>query len=386
VRLGFIGGGSSSFIGPVHRTAAAFDGCLAIVAGSLSSDPGRAVAEANAAGLRGYPDAAAMIAAEARRPDGIDAVAIVTPNDSHHFLIRMALEAGLDVICDKPLTNDTATAADIVALAETRRRTVALTHPYSAYAMLREARAAVAAGEIGGPRLASVRYLQGGLSLPIELDPDLPARSRWRLDPARGGRSHVLADIGVHAIHLLSFVTGRRPLRVCGRAMALAPHRLAHDTAVAMIDLDDGLVADVLVTKVASGAENAVSIELYGESGGMTWQQSSPDHLRITRQGRPVEIRAAGMPTLHTSARSSTRLPLGHPEGFYGAFASLYAEFALAVAGRLAGVNVPVPDLPTHRDGWLGLAVIDAWLASGEDGGWRDVARLTTTPGTRPER
>jgi predicted dehydrogenase len=168
--------------------------------------------------------------------------------------------------------------------------------------------------------------------------------------------------------------------------MALAPHRLAHDTAVAMIDLDDGLVADVLVTKVASGAENAVSIELYGESGGMTWQQSSPDHLRITRQGRPVEIRAAGMPTLHTSARSSTRLPLGHPEGFYGAFASLYAEFALAVAGRLAGVNVPVPDLPTHRDGWLGLAVIDAWLASGEDGGWRDVARLTTTPGTRPER
>lgn len=270
VRLGFVGGGSSAFIGPVHRTAAGFDGCLAVVAGSLSSNPGRAISEAIAAGLRGYPDAAAMIAAEAQLPDGIDAVAIVTPNDSHYRLARMALEAGLDVICDKPLTNDTATAAEIVALAKARQRTVALTHPYSAYAMLREARAAVAAGEIGAPRLASVRYLQGGLSLPVELDPDLPSRSRWRLDPARGGRSHVLADIGVHAIHLLSFVTGRQPLRVCGRAMALASHRQAHDTAVAMFDLDGGLVADILVTKVASGAENAVSVELYGESGGIS--------------------------------------------------------------------------------------------------------------------
>ncbi len=287
IRIGLVGGGSGALIGPVHRIAARMDDRFLLAAGVLSSRPERAVAEAEALGLRGYPDLPAMLAAEAARLDGIEAVAIMTPNDSHAALAGLALDAGLDVICDKPLTNDTASARALAQMAQAKGLILTLTHNYSGYPMVREARATVAAGEIGPVRVVHVSYVQGSLGTLVEADPAaIPNRLRWRLDPAAGGVSHVLGDIGTHAHQLLTYVTASRVAAVLADVGAALPGRTAHDTASVIVRMEGGARGVLFATKAATGAENAVSLEVYGEAGGLGWQQATANELRVMRHNR----------------------------------------------------------------------------------------------------
>ena len=377
LRLGLVGGAGGSLIGPVHRAAARRDDCFEIGAGVLSSTPSRALTEAAALGIpRGYPDMAAMLAAETSRTDGIDAVAIMTPNDSHAALAGMALDAGLDVICDKPISNDLNSAKDIAAKARKSGLNFCLTHNYSGYPMIREAKAAVAAGEFGPPRITNVSYVQGSLGTRVEDNPaTISDRLRWRLDPERGGLSHVLGDIGVHVHQLLTYVSGRRVEAVLADVGSALPGRTAHDTASVIVRCEGGLRGSLFITKAATGAENALSFELYGEEGGVNWTHALANELRVVRNNRPAEIRTRGLPTLHPLARAAARLPPGHPEAFFEAFANIYADFAHLVAARLAGA-APDPLAATIPDadvGAEGLAFIQACLTSTEKGGWAEV-------------
>ena len=377
VRLGLIGGAQGSLIGPVHRTAARLDDCFEIAAGVFSSDATRSLESAAAFGIaRGYADIASMISAEKARPDGIDAVAIMTPNDSHYDYAAAALEAGLDVICDKPLTNDFDSALALALKAREKGRILSLTHNYSGYPMVREARATIEDGEIGPLRLVNVRYVQGSLATYVEAEPDkISSRVKWRLDAAKGGKSHVLGDIGTHAHQLMSFITGRRIASVLADVGPSLPGRTTHDTAQIILKLDDGTRGQMLVSKVATGAQNVVAIEAYGEDGGVYWSQAEANDLRVMRANRGDEIRTRGLPSLHPLAQRATRLPVGHPEAFFEAFANIYTDFAELVAARIAG-SEPNPLASLTPDAWTGvdsLAFIDACLESTETGTWADV-------------
>jgi predicted dehydrogenase len=379
LRLGLIGGGGGALIGPVHRLAARFDACFDVVAGVLSSKPDKALAEAARLGVpRGYASVPAMLAAEAARTDGIDAVAIMTPNDSHHEFAVQALEAGLDVICDKPLTNDAGTARDLARRAKARGLVLCLTHNYSGYPMVREARAAIAAGEIGSLRIVHAAYVQGSLGTRVEDNPDgMPDRLRWRLDPARGGVSHVLGDIGTHVHQLVNYVAGRRIEAVLADVGAAMPGRAAHDTASVIVRLEGGARGSLFITKAATGAENAISVEAYGEAGGVYWQQASANELRFMRHARPAEIRTRGLPTLHPLARAAARIPAGHPEAFHEAFANIYRDFAELAAARRSGV-APDPlatSVPLADDGVDGVAFVEACVASAREGRWVEIER-----------
>ncbi len=374
LRLGLFGGAAGSLIGPVHRIAARMDDRFELIAGVLSSSPERSVEAARELGLpRGYADVPSMIASEAVRPDGIQAVAIMTPNDSHAGIAALALDAGLDVICDKPLTNDLASAMALAEKARARGLIFSLVHNYSGYPMVREARAAIAAGEIGPLRVVHVAYVQGSLGTKVEDNPEaLSSRLRWRLDPSIGGPSHVLGDIGTHAHQLLSYVSGQRVAAVLADVGAALPGRSSHDTASVIVRLENDARGVLFMTKAATGAENALMMEAYGEAGGVAWQQASVNELRVMRHNRPAELRSRGLPTLHPLAQRATRLPPGHPEAFLEAFANIYLDFADLVLARRAG-KPPDPlaaQGPNVHAGVEGLAFIDACLESAETGGW----------------
>jgi predicted dehydrogenase len=380
VRLAVVGGGGNALIGPVHRIAARLDDRFEICAGVLSSDPARSVVDATALHIpRGYADMATMIAAEAGRPDSIEAVAIMTPNDSHHRYAAMALDAGLDVICDKPITNDFDEALDLVERARSRGLVFCLTHNYSGYPMVREARATIEAGEIGPLRVLHVSYVQGSLGTRVEDQPDaMSSRLKWRLDPAKGGLSHVLGDIGTHAHQLLTYASGQRVESVLADVGAALPGRTTHDTASVIFRLEGGARGVMFVTKAATGAENALSLEAYGEAGGVTWQQASANELRVVRNNKPVELRTRGLPTLYPLTKRATRLPPGHPEAFLEAFANVYADFADLVAARRSG-QPPDPlaaMTPNAVTGAEGIAFIDACIESTRTQTWAAVRRV----------
>jgi predicted dehydrogenase len=381
IRLGLVGGGGNALIGPVHRIAARLDDRFEICAGVLSTDPARSVAEATKLHIpRGYPDVATMISQEAMRLDPIDAVAIMTPNDSHHGYAAMALDAGLDVICDKPITNELDTALDLVERARSKGLVFCLTHNYSGYPMVREARAAIEAGEIGPLRVIHLSYVQGSLGSRVEEQPDeMSSRLKWRLDPVRGGVSHVMGDIGTHAHQLLTFISGQRVEAVLADVGAALPGRAAHDTGAVIFRLVGGARGVMFVTKAATGAENAMLVEAYGEAGGVAWQQASPNELRVMRNNKPAELRTRGLPTLYPLSRRATRLPPGHPEAFLEAFANVYADFADLVAARRTG-RAPDPLASVTPDaivGAEGLAFVDACIESTKTRTWANVRRVT---------
>ncbi|CAN0428827.1 unnamed protein product, partial [Phaeothamnion confervicola] len=244
---------------------------------------------------------------------------------------------------------------------------------------IREARSAIAAGEIGPLRVIHAAYVQGSLGTRVEDKPEAMAdRLRWRLDPARGGLSHVLGDIGTHVHQLVGYVAGRRIEAVLADVGAVMPGRTAHDTASVIVRLEGGARGVLFVTKAATGAENSLSIEAYGEEGGIHWQQSAVNELRFMRNARPAEIRTRGLPTLHPLARAAARIPAGHPEAFFEAFANIYRDFAELVAARHVGI-APDPlaaTVPMAEEGADGLAFVEACLASTTQGKWVDVQRL----------
>jgi predicted dehydrogenase len=377
LRLAVIGGGPGSFIGPMHRMAARLDDCYELVAGVLSSDPERALARAREIGLpegRGYASVAAMLEAEVGRPDGADVVAIMTPNDGHFPYAMAALDRGLHLICDKPMTNGLEEARKLHARVVEKGTIFCLTHNYTGYPMARQARAMVAAGDLGAIRLVQVEYVQGNRADGSRPDPVTGPRS-WKNIPAKSGPSLILGDIGSHAHNLLRFITGLEVTELCAERGAIVPGRQVDDYAGALLHLENGARGSFWVTQAAAGMGNGLQIRVSGTEGTIEWHQETPQFLtfrHLLQTGMPIETRvAAGPGTLPLAARSS-RLVAGHPEGFPEGFANLYKDAAEAIAARIAGVeaNPLALHFPTSADGLAGALFIDAVIRSSDGGTW----------------
>jgi len=378
LRLAIVGGGTDGWIGRMHTGAATLDGLWHPVAGVFSSDPERSRNAGVALGFepaRSYGDVAQMLERERQRPDGIDAVAIMTPNDTHYRIAAAALDAGLDVVADKPVTHDFAEARDLVARARRHDRLFAIAHGYSAYPMTRYARRLVRDGTLGKVRLVQVEYVNGGLATRLEDGPQ-NNRLRWLLDPQRSGLALVMSAIGCHAQHLACHVSGLDIARVVADVGALVPGRRVVDYASALLELDGGARGTLTTTQAAAGAENDIRLRVYGEKGMLDWSHREASYLRVAPHGEPMRLIGRGDPGLPPDVVTLGRTPRGHPEGLREAFANIYREVALERMARALGDPVPEYPYPRIAEGAHTMAFIEACLASQQQGGWVDVARL----------
>ena len=380
LRLAIIGGGPDSWIGSMHRGAAEMDGWFRVAAGVFSSDPGRSRAAGTALGLapeRSYGTVEEMLSAESRRPDRIDAVAIMTPNDTHYRYAAAALDAGLDVIGDKPVTHTHAEALDLVARARAKQRLFAIAHGYSAYPMTRYARHLVQNGAIGPVRLVQVEYIQGGLATRVE-EGAMTRRQQWQFDPARSGLALVMGAIGCHAQHLACAVAGLGVARVAADVGTLRPGRKVVDHVSALIEFEGGARGTFTATQAAAGAENEIRLRVIGEAGTLEWHHRQASYLQLSLQGEPVRTIGRGDPGLPPEIMALGRTPRGHPEGLREAFANIYGELAQERMARTLGELVPAFPYPRIEDGAHTMAFIEACLASQAAGGWVDVATGAT--------
>lgn len=373
-RMGMVGGGPGAFIGPVHRAAAELDGRIQLVAGAFSQSPERTRAAGEIYRIdpaRAYVDFHQMMAAEREREDPIDFVAIVTPNHLHLPVARAALNAGFAVMSDKPATATYAEALELQTLVTEKALPYGLTHTYAGYPLVREARALCASGRIGKIRKIAVEYLQGWLSLPIEATGQKQAA--WRADPARNGPGGCTGDIGVHAFHLLEYVTGLHVTRMHSTLRSVVPGRRVDDDCTALLELNNGASATLLASQIAAGESNCLRLRVYGESGSLDWRQEDPNRLRVRSLDGPEEIFHAAGSYLGTDALAATRLPGGHPEGFFEAFAVLYREFADGLKAWRDGVKDPLPPtLPGIRAAVRGMQFIQRSIESSEQKSWLD--------------
>ena len=374
LRLGMVGGGPGAFIGAVHRIAARMDDRFELVAGALSSNPERsraAALEMHIAPERAYGSFAEMAAAEAKRPDRIDAVSIVTPNHLHFGPAKAFLEAGIHVICDKPLTT---TVEDAVALAGIVKKSgliFGLTHNYTGYPLVRQAREMVQAGELGRLRVVQVEYAQDWLTTPVEATGNKQAV--WRTDPAQSGPAGSLGDIGTHAHNIACFVTGLRCEQVAAEVSIFVPGRRLDDNVQTLLRFEGGARGMLWASQVATGNENNLRLRVYGEKAGLEWGQENPNYLRFTPYGKPpVTISRAGAGAT-ASAKHANRIPSGHPEGYLEAFAQLYTDLAEQIAARNAG-RAPAASamlVPGIKEGVEGVQFIEGVLKSSkQNSGW----------------
>jgi predicted dehydrogenase len=378
LRLALVGGGPGTWIGRMHQTAAELDGYWQVVAGVFSSDAARSRAAGAELGFdpaRSYGTFAALIDGEKARPDGIDAVAIMTPNDTHYPFAAAALDAGLDVVCDKPVTHDFAQACDLVARTRQHGRLFAIAHGYAAYPMTRYARALVGDGTLGALRLVQVEYIQSGLATRLEDGPQ-NNRLRWLLEPRRSGLALVMSAIGCHAQHLACFAAGRNVTRLSADAGALLPGRKVIDYVSALFALEGGARGTFSVTQAAAGGENDIRLRVYGEKGMLDWSHREPSYLKLALQGEPVRVIGRGDPWLPADIIAAGRLPRGHPEGLREAFANIYAELAQERMARALGEPPPAFPYPRIEAGAHSMAFIEACMASQASGSWVDVAAL----------
>jgi predicted dehydrogenase len=344
--------------------AAELDGKLALVAGAFSRDAAKSKVAGEAWGARSYMDWREMLDAETARPDGARLVVIVTPNDTHFEIAEAALAAGFHVMSDKPATRDLAEARRLAAAVAGSGRLYGLTHVYTGYPMVREAREIVARGDLGAVRKVVVEYSQGWLSEPVEHD---SKQAAWRTDPAQAGVGGCIGDIGVHAFNLAEFITGAPVARICPDLAAVVPGRTLDDDCNVLLRFDGGARGVLIASQISAGARNDLSLQVYGETGGLTWRHERHTELVVDWLDGPTQVLHAGSPYLGTAARGATRLPTGHPEGFIEAFANLYRDFAEAIlAGRSeAGL---VPDI---ADGVRAMAFVETAVAASRDGaGW----------------
>jgi predicted dehydrogenase len=369
LRLGMVGGGRGAFIGAVHRMVARLDDRWEFVAGALSSDAERARLsgeDLRLAADRIYPDFAAMVAGEAKRPDRIDAVAIVTPNHAHAEAARAFLKAGIHVICDKPITTTRADAEELAQLANDGDALFAVTHNYTGYPMVRQAREMVGSGEIGLLRVVQVEYAQEWLA--TRLEETGHKQADWRTDPARSGPAGSVGDIGSHAFNLAEFIAGVQVTSLSADLQTFVPGRRLDDNAHMLLRFAGGARGMLWCSQVAVGQENGLRIRLYGEMGGLEWHQEQPNALLHSPLGEaPRLIRrngAGSMPVAH----AASRIPSGHPEGYLEAFAQLYADIAELIAARIEG-REPAEFarlVPGPQEGVRGVRFIEAAVKSSQ--------------------
>jgi predicted dehydrogenase len=379
IRLGMVGGGQGAFIGGVHRIAARLDDRYELVAGALSSDPKRAAASAadlHIAPERSYADYRSMAREEAKRADGIDAVAIVTPNHLHAPAANAFLEAGIDVICDKPMTTTLAEALELVQRVRQLKRLFALTHNYSGYPMARQAREMISAGELGEIRVVQTEYPQDWLSTNLESTGQKQAA--WRSDPAQAGAGGSLGDVGTHAEHLARFMSGLELQAVSADLATFVPGRLLDDNAHVLLRYTSGAKGMLWSSQVAPGNENALRVRIYGTKAGIEFRQENPNQLWFTPLGQQPRLITRAGAGVGAAAAHATRIPSGHPEGYLEGFAQIYRDFAEQITARWQG-RTPDPLaclVPTVEDGARGMKFIEAVVESSQnDGRWAD-ARL----------
>ena len=366
LRAGIVGGGRGAFIGSVHRIAAELDSQAQVIAGAMSSDA-RIARESAAEWFleRSYASYAEMAAAEAADANGIDFVIIATPNHLHFPIARAFLEADIHVICDKPLALTVAEGEELVRLVESGPTLFALTHVYTAYPAVRQAREMVRSGRLGELRLVLVEYTQDWLMEPLESRGNKQAA--WRTDPARAGLGGCVADIGTHAANLLEYVTDRPIEAVCADLSSFVKGRRLDDDGHMLLRLAGGAKGTLVCSQVACGEENRLTFRLYGSQAGLEWHQQEPNTLLLKPAGRPWERLRTGHSYMSAAARAATRVPPGHPEGYLEAFANLYRAFMQDVR-RVALGQPPVRDYPGIHEGLRGLRFVAQAVASARSG------------------
>ncbi len=367
--MGMVGGGQGAFIGAVHRIAAAIDQQIELVCGAFSSEAARSRASGRELFLpdeRCYADYTEMMSAEAALPTGerMDFVAIVTPNHVHFPVAKAALEAGFNVLSDKPATIRKAEAETLARLVETTGLKYGLTHNYTGYPMVKQARELVGSGQLGRIRKVVVEYPQGWLSTPIEREGQKQAS--WRTDPDRSGAVGCMGDIGTHAENLAGYITGLRIKELAADLTSFVDGRLLDDDGNVLLRFEGGAKGILHASQISAGEENALNIRVYGEKGGLEWHQMEPNTLVVRQLDAPAQIYRTGNDYLCEAAAAHTRTPFGHPEGYLEAFANIYRNFAAHLAAELSGEPAPAfaTDYPTIEDGVRGMAFIEAVVTS----------------------
>jgi len=371
LRFGMVGGGRGSLIGGSHRIAARLDDRYELVAGALDLDAERGRAfgvELGVEAARCYPDYRTMIAAEAARPDGVEVVAVVTPNATHVEIAGAFVEAGVDVICEKPLATDLADARRLAALVERHGVVCAVMYGYSGYPMVRQARALVEEGALGTVNIVMTEFAHGHMAVAGERDN--PAMA-WRVDPAVSGPSYALADTGTHALHLAKYITGQRLSAVAAELRHVVAGRPLEDDAHVLLRFDGGAGGSLWASAVAAGNRHGLRIRVYGDRAGLEWHQEAPERLTFLPRDAPVQIFEQGGYGIAPLAARPARVFMGHPEGYFEAFANVYRDVAEAVAARRAGTSLDplAATYPGVADGIAGVAMIDAALRSAAAGG-----------------
>ena len=361
IRLGMVGGGRGAFIGAVHRIASRIDDQYELVAGAFSSDAERSAASAADLGVaRSYGSFAEMAAREARRKDGIEAVAIVTPNHMHAPVALQFLKRGIHVICDKPLTATLPEAKRLAKAAEASGVVFALTHNYTGYPMIRQAKAMIAAGDLGEIRLVQVEYVQDWLAEPVD-----NKQADWRTDPARSGAGGSTGDIGTHAFNLANFVSGLTLAELSADLQSFVPGRRVDDNGHVLLRYTSGARGMLWCSQVAAGQENGLRLRIYGTRAGVEWEQENPNYLWVGPLGAPKYRLTRGGAGSGEAAARLTRIPAGHPEGYLEGFANIYAEAARAIIARRDGGRLdPATVFPGLKEGLEGVAFVDACVRS----------------------
>jgi len=374
IRMGMVGGGRGAFIGGVHRMAAALDGHIDLVCGAFSSDSERSRLSGQDFYLpedRVYDSYSEMILTEKSLPADIrmDFVSIVTPNHMHFGPAKMALENGFHVVCDKPLCLSRKEAEELVSLVQQTGLIFALTHNYTGYPMVKQAKAMIRKGELGAIRKVVVEYPQGWLSTLLEADASAK-QAIWRTDPNQSGAAGSMGDIGTHAENLAEYVTGLKIKEMCADLSIFVPGRKLDDDGNVLLRFDNGAKGVLHASQISNGEENNLNIRVYGEKGGLAWRQMEPNTLTLIYQDKPSTVYRTGWAGLEREAIAHTRIPAGHPEGYLEAFANIYRNVAFCIQARLTGEEVDplYTDFPSVEDGLRGMNFVEKVVAS--NGQW----------------
>ncbi len=377
IKLGMVGGGQGAFIGAVHRIASRIDDRYELVAGAFSSNPDKSIASGEELGInpdRNYKDYQEMVSKESEREDRIDAVAIVTPNHMHHPISLAFINKGFHIICDKPLAMNLKECEELVQASINKDIIFALTHNYTGYPMIRNAKEMCTKGELGNIRLIQAEYAQDWLTEDLEnkIDSGGNKQASWRTDPAQSGSGGCIGDIGTHAFNLIRFITGLMPQQISAELTSFVPGRKLDDNAQISIRFNGGAKGTIWSSQVAPGNENHLQVRIYGEKGGLEWCQEDPNYLYFTNFGHPKQKITRGGAGSLSSANDVTRIPPGHPEGYLEGFANIYTDVANALTAKMNNnYDAEKYNFPTVADGLEGIRFIERSIASSSsDSSW----------------